>query len=146
MSKSAAISKIEGFDLAELPGWLRALVALARPGAVTMLVAIPAAGAFTVGAVAFWLPETAIAMAEASTTFLAGIPEPAWWVIATISVGYSVSKSAEVIKAPPPPAGRASPETGGGDVDRPTKSPASIAAAPANPAGVEGGTPMMELE
>lgn len=93
-----------------LPEWLSPLVALTRPLAVTMVIAIPAVGSASVGIASIFDARIAEAMARNSIIFIAGIPEAAWWVIASIALGYFGSKSAEVIKAPPPPAGRASPE------------------------------------
>lgn len=91
-------------DLAagELPGWLNNMVALARPIAVTMTVAIPPIGAFSVGAVAFKWPEAANAMAEASVKFLQGIPDAAYAAITAIALGYTAAKSVEQVKKPAP--------------------------------------------
>ena len=94
----------------ELPGWINNLVALTRPVALTMTVAMPPLGAATVGLVAFKYPQTAMAMARASSTFLQGIPTEGWAAVTAIALGYTASKTAEVIKAKAPPLGRASPE------------------------------------
>lgn len=106
------MSIFDSIDLSrgELPGWLNNLVALTRPLALTMTVAIPSMGAFSVGIVATLWPKTAMAMVDASTKFLQGIPDAGWGAIVAIALGYTASKTAEVIKAPAPPAGRQSPE------------------------------------
>lgn len=106
------MSIFDSIDLSrgELPGWLNNLVALTRPLALTMTVAIPSMGAFTVGVVASFSPKAATAMMEASTKFLQGIPDAGWGAIVAIALGYTASKTAEVIKAPAQPAGRPSPE------------------------------------
>lgn len=95
----------------DLPPWLNNFVALTRPLTTSMIIAIPSLGAFTVGLVSAWAPETAAAMAENSTAFLKGIPGEAYAMIGTIALGYTVSKTAEAIKAKPP-AGATSPEAG----------------------------------
>jgi hypothetical protein len=106
------MSIFDSIDLkhGELPGWLNNLVALARPAALTMTTAIPAAGAFTVGLLAFWWPIEADRMAAVSVKFLTGIPDAAWGAITAIALGYTAAKSAEVIRKPAPPAGAPSPE------------------------------------
>lgn len=98
------------FSRGELPGWLNNLVALARPVATTMTVAIVPCGAFSVGTVAFFNPKAADAMATVSIKFIGGIPDAAWGAIVAIALGYTAAKTAEVVKAPAQPAGRPSPE------------------------------------
>lgn len=98
------------FSRGELPGWLNNLVALARPVATTMTVAIAPIGAFSVGTVAYFDPKAADAMASASIKFLGGIPDAAWGAIVAIALGYTAAKTAEVVKAPAAPAGRTPPE------------------------------------
>lgn len=123
------------FSRAELPGWINNLVALARPAALTMTVAIPSLGAFTVGTVAFKWPRTAMAMADASTSFLKGIPEAGWGAIVAIALGYTAAKTAEVMKthAPRSPA---DPET---DFTAAEASPAPEEVPPPPPAPVRAG-------
>ena len=95
----------------ELPVWLTQLVAVSRPLVVTMTVAIPAIGAASVGLVAMFDAPRALGMAAASTAFLQGVPDSAYGLIAALGLGYFGAKTYETVKAPPPPAGRASPES-----------------------------------
>jgi hypothetical protein len=85
----------------ELPGWINNLVALARPLAITMTVSIAPMGAFSVGAVAYFDPKAADAMASASIKFLQGIPDAGWGAIVAIALGYTAAKTAEVVKHGP---------------------------------------------
>lgn len=107
------MSRLETIPLSELPDWLSNVVALTRPLALTLTVAIPSVGSAMVGTVAVVSYRTAQNMAAVSVQFLQGIPDAAWGAITAIALGYTAAKSAEVIKAAPPPVGRASPEAGG---------------------------------
>lgn len=152
------MSRLETIPLSELPDWLSNVVALTRPLALTLTVAIPSVGSAMVGTVAVVSYRTAQNMAAVSVQFLQGIPDAAWGAITAIALGYTAAKSAEVIKAAPPPVGRASPEAGGANADAkaaavvadaaspPPPPPIAVPApTPANSAGV-GATPMLELE
>lgn len=97
----------------ELPPWINNLVALARPLAITMTVSIAPVGAFMVGAVAYFDPKAADAMASASIKFLQGIPDAGWGAIVAIALGYTAAKTAEVVKNGPnltPPAPAPAPD------------------------------------
>lgn len=107
MSLFQALDIVHG----DLPPWLNNFVALTRPLGTSAIVAIPSVGAFTVGAVAFVWPVEAMDMVKASTSFLQGIPDAAYAMIATIALGYTAGKTAEAIKAKPP-VGGTSPEAG----------------------------------
>lgn len=87
------------FTHGELPGWLNNLVALTRPLAMTMTVAIAPMGAFMCGLVAFFSPPRGEAMASASIRFLQGIPDAGYGAIVAIALGYTAVKSAEAVKA-----------------------------------------------
>lgn len=132
------MSIFDSFDFSrgELPGWINNLVALTRPVALTMTVSIPAMGAFSVGMVATRWPQTAMNMSNASTSFLQGIPDAGWGAIVAIALGYTASKTAEVIKGRNP--GRASPE------GEPQPLPPPVAPAPAPAAPAENQTEIME--
>lgn len=93
----------------DLPPWINNLVALARPLAITMTVSIAPVGAFMVGAVAYFDPKAADAMASASIKFLQGIPDAGWGAIVAIALGYTAAKTAEVVKNGPPQATPALP-------------------------------------
>lgn len=80
-----------------VPRWLSAAAKLIRPLCVGALMAVPTVGAFTVGTVAIFNRATALAMAEASTRFLSGIPESIVALIAFLAGGYTVARSAEKI-------------------------------------------------
>lgn len=97
------------FSNGELPPWLPSFISLTRPIATTLTAMMVPLGAFTVGLVAAWAPESAMNMAEASTKFLHGLPDALYWLVGSIVLGYSASKTFEVVKAPPPAGGR-SPE------------------------------------
>ena len=100
------------FTHGDVPPWLNNTVALTRPLAATMVVAIPALGAFSVGMVTWFSPEAGAAMALNSTDFLKGIPDAAYGAIVAIALGYTAGKTVEAVKAKPPPAGQGSPESG----------------------------------
>lgn len=105
------MSILDRFDFArgELPPWFAPLVSLTRPLATTLTGMIIPVGAAMCGTVAFFSEERAMAMAAASSAFLHGVPEGLYILIGSIFGVYSLSKTAEVIKAPPP-AGGTSPE------------------------------------
>lgn len=85
-------------DLGDLaPAWLGAMAKLIRPLCVGALMAIPTIGAASVGLVAIFSPSRALAMAEASTRFLGGIPGEIVALIAFLAGGYTVARSAEKI-------------------------------------------------
>ncbi len=94
-----------------LPPWVNQTVALARPAVAAMTAAIPAAGAFAVGIVAFFSPARGMAMAEASTSFLSKIPEAGWLAIGSITIGYTVAKTVEARSSARAPDGRPSAES-----------------------------------
>lgn len=106
------MSLLDRFDFSNgrLPPWVDHAVALTRPFGVAALVLIPTLGAATVGLVAGRWPVAAMNMVEASTAFLKGIPDGLYTLIGAVALGYSAAKTVEVVKAPPPPAGRQSPE------------------------------------
>lgn len=105
------MSLFERFDFAggHLPPWLPPLVSLTRPLATTLTGMIVPVGAAMCGTVGFFSPDRAMAMAAASSAFLHGIPGELYLMIGGVFGVYSASKTAEVIKAPPP-AGGTSPE------------------------------------
>lgn len=105
------MSLLDRFDFSngDLPPWVGTTVSLTRPMATTLTAMIIPVGAAMCGAVAAFSAERAMAMATASTAFLAGIPEPLYYLVASIVLGYTAGKTAEVIKAPKP-AGGHSPE------------------------------------
>lgn len=81
----------------EAPAWLGATAKLIRPLCVGALMAIPTVGAASVGIAAMFSPATGLAMAEASTRFLAGIPGDIVALIGFLAGGYTVARSAEKI-------------------------------------------------
>lgn len=107
------VDRLSGQQLTGIAGGLLAFV---RPIALTMTIAIPAAGSFSVGLVALFSRTRAMDMADASVRFLQGIPDAAWTMIGAVAIGYFGAKTFEVTKAPPLPGGRVSPEDGGGAV------------------------------
>jgi hypothetical protein len=119
------------FSKGDLPPWVQNAVTLARPLFTAATIAVPAIGGFVVGTVAFFDPQSANEMAAATTLFFQGIPDVAWGAVATIAVGYTAAKTYETVKAPPPPAGRPSPEQEPA-VDTPAPAPA-----PTRPYGTE---------
>lgn len=129
------MSILEQFDFArgELPPWLAPLVSLTRPLAVSLTGMLIPVGAFTCGAVALFSAEAGLRMAAASSAFLHGIPEPLYYLVGGVFGIYSVSKSAEVIKAPAP-AGGVSPERPLQSADHAAKAEAEAHTAPAAPA------------
>jgi hypothetical protein len=129
------MSILDRFDFSRgvLPPWVEHAVALTRPFGVAALVLIPTLGAASVGIVASWAPQSAMQMAETSTAFLQGIPDALYGLIGAVALGYSAAKSFEVVKAPPPPAGRRSPEGSG-------PRPETV------PAGEEGAAPQLDPE
>lgn len=100
------------FSTGDVPPWLNNTVALTRPLAATMVVAIPALGAFSVGLITWMDAATGAAMAKNSTDFLQGIPDAAYGAIVAIALGYTAGKTVEAVKAKPPPLGQGSPESG----------------------------------
>jgi hypothetical protein len=92
-------SLFEGVEPSELPRWLRVFVAVTRPLGVNLIIAIPTVGPFTVAMVAAFDPAIAASMTSVSVEFLRGIPEAAWWTISAITGAFTVSKSAEVMRA-----------------------------------------------
>lgn len=97
------------FTRGDVPPWLNNTVALTRPLAATMVVAIPALGAASVGFVSYFDPASGAAMALNSTDFLKGIPDAAYGAIVAIALGYTAGKTVEAVKAKPP---QGSPEGG----------------------------------
>lgn len=81
----------------EAPAWLGATAKLIRPLCVGALMAIPTLGAASIGVVAIASRETALAMAEASTRFLSGIPAEIVTLIGFLAGGYTLARSAEKI-------------------------------------------------
>lgn len=79
------------------PPWLVATAKLIRPLCVGALMAIPTAGAATIGIAAIFSERTAFAMADASTRFLAGIPGEIVTLIGFLAGGYTIARSAEKI-------------------------------------------------
>lgn len=108
------MSLLDRFDFVngDIPKWLQNVVGLARPAVVTMTVAIPSLGAFTVGMVAAVAPEAAMRMAMTSVIYLKGIPDAAWGAITAIALGYTVAKSTEMVK-------RGGTAAAGETIDRP---------------------------
>lgn len=104
---------IDRLSAGEAPTWTLAALALVRPLALTLTVAIPGIGSFSVGLVAAFDRDRGLAMADASVRFLQGIPDGAWQLIAAVALGYFGAKTFEVVKSPAPPAGGNSPEEGG---------------------------------
>lgn len=117
------MSILDRFDFSngELPPWLAPFISLTRPMATTMTAMMLPVGAFTVGMVAMFSADTAINMARAVEAFLHGIPDALYWLIGSIVLGYSASKTVETVGAPRP-AGGVSPER--------TRPPAETDAAP----------------
>jgi hypothetical protein len=97
------------FSHGDLPPWLPPLVSLTRPLAVSLTGMLIPVGAFTCGSVALFSLEAGMNMAAASAAFLRGIPGELYALIGGVFGVYSLSKTAEVIKAPSP-AGGTSPE------------------------------------
>lgn len=94
----AAIDLVNG----KVPPWVAPMVAVARPLAATLLIFIPTVGAFTVGTIAAFSFDRAMNMAKAASAFLHGIPDPAYQVIAAVSIGYAGFKTVEAVKGKPP--------------------------------------------
>lgn len=99
---------LEGFF--QEGGALHGFAKVSRPLAVTMVVAIPALGAMTVGIVSGFNPSAGAAMAANSTAFLKGIPVEIVALIGTLGTGYIAAKSWET-RSPAPPEGQLPPET-----------------------------------
>lgn len=86
------------FDLGSAaPTWLATAAKLIRPLCVGALMAIPTIGSATVGAVAFFNPTAAEAMAHASTAFLQGIPGEIVLLIGGLAGGYTLARSVEKV-------------------------------------------------
>lgn len=98
---------LEGFFQED--GALHGFSKVSRPLAVTMVVAIPALGAMTVGIASIFSPATGAAMAANSTAFLKGIPTEIVALIGSLGLGYIGAKSWET-RSPPPPKGQLPPE------------------------------------
>ena len=92
----------------DLPPWVNQAVAIARPATAAMTAAIPAIGAWSVGFVAIFSRSRALAMSEAATAFLQGIPDAAWGAITAITLGYFGAKTLETRRNTS--AGRPAPE------------------------------------
>lgn len=87
------------FDLgATAPEWLATLARLIRPLCVGALMAIPTCGAATVGVVAFFSRDRALAMAEASSAFLRGIPIEIVTMIGVLATGYGFARTVEKLR------------------------------------------------
>lgn len=96
--------KIDKDELAKLlteGGAIGSIVRLVRPLAVTMIVAIPAIGAFSVGVVTFFDAATGKAMAVNAGLFFNGIPGELYTLIGVIATGYIGFKSWETKAASP---------------------------------------------
>lgn len=106
-----AMALLDQINFAEgqLPPWLAPAISLTRPLATTLTGMVIPVGAAACGTAAIFSPDTALHMAEASTAFLKGLPEPLYYLIGGVFGFYSISKTAEAIKAPPP-VGGTSPE------------------------------------
>lgn len=90
---------IDTLDLGpDAPAWMTALARSIRPLCVGALMAIPTAGAASVGLVAMVSPRTAAAMVAASTAFLAGIPTDIVVLIGTLASGYGLARSIEKVR------------------------------------------------
>ncbi len=103
----AAMALLDQIDLRDgvLPPWLPPMISLTRPLATTLTGMLVPIGAFSCGTVAFFDPQAGLAMAAASTSFLAGIPGELYILIGSVFGAYSVSKTVEAIKAPAPAGG-----------------------------------------
>ncbi|WP_454280195.1 hypothetical protein [Sphingomonas sp. Marseille-Q8236] len=96
----AGTTSIDALDLGpDAPAWMTALARSIRPLCVGALMAIPTAGAASVGLVAMVSPRAAAAMVAASTAFLAGIPTDIVLLIGTLASGYGLAKSIEKVRA-----------------------------------------------
>lgn len=94
----AALDTFAVEGAAPLPGWLTSVTRMIRPICVGALMAIPTAGAATVGTVALFDHAAAMHAVEASTGFLAGIPGDIVLLIGALATGYSLSKTVERLK------------------------------------------------
>jgi len=93
------VGALDAIDLGEgAPAWLVATARLIRPLSVGALMAIPTVGTATIGAVALFSRERALAMSEASVAFLQGLPTDIILLIGTLATGYGVSRSIEKLK------------------------------------------------
>lgn len=89
----------EPIDLGEgAPPWLTYTLRSIRPVCIGALMAIPTLGAASVGLVAMASPARAMAMATASTAFLAGIPGEIVLLIGTLATGYGLAKTLENLR------------------------------------------------
>ncbi len=86
---------LDPFDVQGLSPRLTAIARMIRPLCVGALMAIPTLGPATVGLVAIAAPERAMAMAAASTRFLAGIPGDIVALIGFLAGGYGLAKTIE---------------------------------------------------
>ncbi len=94
-----SVNSLDAIDLgAGAPAWMTALARSIRPLCVGALMAIPTAGAASVGLVAMVSPRAAAAMVAASTAFLAGIPTDIVVLIGTLASGYGLAKSIERLR------------------------------------------------
>jgi len=90
---------IDLFDLGSTsPIWVATLARLIRPLCVGALMAIPTMGAASVGLVAFFSRERALAMAEASSAFLRGIPIEIVTMIGVLATGYGFARTLEKLR------------------------------------------------
>lgn len=95
----AAFLQIDRVDLgAGAPTWLVAAARLIRPLSVGALMAIPTLGAATIGLVAMFDRTRAMAMADASVAFLAGLPTDIVLLIGTLGTGYGFARSIEKLR------------------------------------------------
>lgn len=86
---------LDPFDVAGLSPRLTAIARMIRPLCVGALMAIPTLGPASVGLVAIVAPDRALAMAEASTRFLIGIPGDIVALIGFLAGGYGLAKTVE---------------------------------------------------
>ncbi|KQM23115.1 hypothetical protein ASE73_02510 [Sphingomonas sp. Leaf24] len=86
---------LDPFDVGGLSPRLVAVARMIRPLCVGALMAIPTLGPASVGLVAIVAPDRALAMAEASTRFLVGIPGDIVALIGFLAGGYGLAKTIE---------------------------------------------------
>ena len=85
-------------ELAGAPSWLIATARLVRPLCVGALMAIPTVGAASIGLVAMVSRSTAMAMADASISFLSRLPDGVLVLIGSLATGYGLAKSVERLR------------------------------------------------
>lgn len=86
---------LDPFEVKGLSPRLTSIARMIRPLCVGALMAIPTLGPASVGLVAIVAPERAMAMAAASTHFLAGIPGDIVALIGLLAGGYGLAKTFE---------------------------------------------------